>query len=227
MPNFTACTNHNVHAAAKNMYAILIKTRNNVVNMNAALTNTLLSLIRMAFKVLYEQERMMNPNAVFQQSFDWFVIKYGCTLAEDSKTNRMAMAANWHPSMGFEVLTLCLFCGTTFASLSGRPITDKDMVNISVRVLSCTGLFPKEYKMWILLGNNTRKTNDFVSFKTFWENPVQIAVFTAVSASHHRYGMAVTNNDASTHLLMDAVLTISMDYTTPKNSSKQTPPTSR
>jgi hypothetical protein len=65
--------------------------------MNAAHINTLLSLILTAFKLLYEQERMMDPNAVFQQCFDWLVIKYGCTLAKNCQTNRMAMAANWHP----------------------------------------------------------------------------------------------------------------------------------
>jgi hypothetical protein len=74
----------------------------------------------------------------------------------------MAMAANWHPSMGFAVLTLRLFCGITFASLSGCPITDKDTVNIGVHVLNRTGLFPKEYKTWILHGNEASKMNDFV-----------------------------------------------------------------
>jgi hypothetical protein len=82
--------------------------------MNAVLINTLLSLILMAFKLLYEQMRMMDPNTVFQQYFDWFAIKYRCTLAEDCKTNRMAMATNWHPSMGFEALTLRLFHGIAF-----------------------------------------------------------------------------------------------------------------
>ncbi len=95
--------------------------RNNVVNMNPALIDTLLNLNSTAFKLLYEQEMMMNPIAVFQQCFDWFVIKYGCTLVEDCETNWSAMAANWHPSMGFEVLTSHLFCGVIFASLSSCP----------------------------------------------------------------------------------------------------------
>jgi hypothetical protein len=76
MPNFTACTNDNEHAAAKILDTILLKMHNHVINMNAALINTLLSIILTAFKLLYEQERMMNPNAVFRQCFDWFVIKY-------------------------------------------------------------------------------------------------------------------------------------------------------
>jgi hypothetical protein len=113
---------------------------------------------------------MMDHNAVFRQCFDWFVIKYRHTLAEDRKTNQMAMAANLQLPMGFEVL--CLFCGVTFASLSGYPITDKDTVDISVHVLNCKGLFPKEYKTWILCGNDASKTNDFISSKTFWQNAV-------------------------------------------------------
>ena len=150
VPDFSACNNDNERAGAKITHAILLKTRNDVVNMNATLFDTLLSLIPSAFKLLYEQERMMDPNAVFRQCFNWFVAKYGCTSAEDRETNRTAMATDWHPSMGFEVLTSRLFRGVTFASLSGHPITDKDTVDIGVRVLNRTGLFGEEYKVWIL-----------------------------------------------------------------------------
>ena len=114
--------------------------------MNTVLIDTLLSLIPTAFKILFEQEQMIDPNTVFRQCFNWFVVKYGRTLAEDCKTNCTAMAANWHPSMGFEVLTLCLFRGVAFASLSRHPITDNDTIDISVHVLNRTGLFAKEYK---------------------------------------------------------------------------------
>ncbi len=48
VPNFTACTNDNKHAAAKKLHAVLLKMHNNIVNMNATLINTLLSLIPMA-----------------------------------------------------------------------------------------------------------------------------------------------------------------------------------
>ena len=93
---------------------------------------------------------MMDLNAVFRQCFDWVVTKYGRTSAEDRETNRTAMAADWHPSIGFEVLTSRLFPGITFTSLSGQRITDKDTVDIGVRVLNHTILFAKEYKTWIL-----------------------------------------------------------------------------
>jgi hypothetical protein len=102
VPNFTTCSNNNDRAAAKIIHTIALKTQNAIVNMNTALSHTLLSLIPMAFKILYKQEWMMDPNAVFRQCFNWFVIKYGRTLAEDRKTNRTAMAADWHPSMGLK-----------------------------------------------------------------------------------------------------------------------------
>ena len=150
VPDFCARNNNNDCATAKITHTILLKTRNDVVNMNAALIDTLLGLIPTAFKLLYEQEKMMDPNAVFRLCFDWFVTKYGHTSAKDCEANHTEMAADWHPSMGFEVLTSRLFCGVTFASLSGHPITDKDTVDIGVRVFNCTGLFAKEYKTWIL-----------------------------------------------------------------------------
>ncbi len=150
VPDFTTCNNDNNCAAAKITHTIALKTQNNFVNMNTALINTLLSLIPTAFKILYEQEQMMDPNAVFRQCFDWFVVKYGCTSAEDCETNCTAMATDWHPSMEFEVLTSRLFRGVTFASLSRHPITDNNTVDIGVRVLNRTGLFAKEYKAWIL-----------------------------------------------------------------------------
>jgi hypothetical protein len=67
VPNFTACTNDNKRAAAKILHAILLNMQNNIININAALIDTLLSLTPMAFKLLYKQEQMMDPNAVFQQ----------------------------------------------------------------------------------------------------------------------------------------------------------------
>jgi hypothetical protein len=204
---------------------ILLKTCNSIVNMNAALIDTLLSLILTAFKLLYEQERIINPNAVFHQCFDWFVTKYGCTSAEDRKTNRTAMATDWHPSMGFEVLTSCFFHSVTFASLSGHPIANKDTVDISVRVLNHTGLVAEEYKTWILQVIDANNATDFAAFKSFWEKAVQIAAFTSVPANQHGYGMAATDDDTSASLT-DAVSNFGTAYAATPESSDPTGPTS-
>jgi hypothetical protein len=55
---------------------------------------------------------MENPSSVLCKMFAWFVVKYGCTSADDGKTNRTAMALEWHPSQGLELpyqalLTVC------------------------------------------------------------------------------------------------------------------------
>jgi hypothetical protein len=119
--------------------------------------------------------------------------------------------------MGFEVLTSRLFRGVTFASLSGHPITDKDTVDIGVRVLNRTGLFAKENKTWILQGDNANKAIDFAAFEKFWENAVQIAAFTSVPASQHGYGMAATNDNALASLT-DAVSNFGTAYAATKES---------
>jgi hypothetical protein len=80
VPNFTACTNNSKRATAKILHTINLKTHN-VINMNAVLIDTLLSLISSAFKLLYEHERMLNPN------YYWFVINYGRTLAKIVRPN--------------------------------------------------------------------------------------------------------------------------------------------
>jgi hypothetical protein len=54
VPDLTACTNSNKRAATKKLHGILLKMRNDIVNMNAALIDTLLSLIPTAFKLLYK-----------------------------------------------------------------------------------------------------------------------------------------------------------------------------
>ncbi len=54
-------------------------------------------------------------------------------------------------------------------------------------------------------------------FKSFGENAVQIAAFTAVLASQHGYGMAATDEDA-TASLTDAVSNFGMAYAATQES---------
>jgi hypothetical protein len=81
-------------------------------------------------------------------------------------------------------------------------------------VLNCTGFFAKEYKNWIVHGDGSTKTNNFHSFKSFWENAVQLASCTSVPASHHGYSMAGNNNNASTQSLMDVDTNFWVAYAT-------------
>jgi hypothetical protein len=150
--------------------------------------------------------------------FDWFVFKYGRTLAEDCKANCTVMASEWHPSMGFELLAARLFRGATFANLAKYPINDDDIVDIGICILHQTGLFSEEYKTWILRGNNTTKTNNFTAFPTFWADAVNIASFTATPASSHSYGMAAAKDDSSA--LTDTVSNFGAVYAATQESQR-------
>ncbi len=72
VPDFTACNNNNKTRNCQKSALISPQNVQHIVNMNAVLINTLLSLIPMAFKLLYKQEWMMDPNADFRQCFHWF-----------------------------------------------------------------------------------------------------------------------------------------------------------
>ena len=86
--------------------------------------------------------------------------------------------------------------GSEARGLTNHPITDKDSVNDGVRILNRTGLFTEECKTWIIHGNDPSKTNDLISFETFWENAANCSIRLSVPASQHGYGMAATDDDA-------------------------------
>ncbi len=65
--DFTACNNDNKMRNCQNSALIFPQNTQCIVNMNAALINTL-----MAFKLLYKQEWMMDPNADFCLCLHWF-----------------------------------------------------------------------------------------------------------------------------------------------------------
>jgi hypothetical protein len=66
-----------------------LKQRNDIINMNTALIHAFLDLVPIAFKQLYKQIQMENPNSVSCKMFSWFVMKYGRTSADDRKPNYM------------------------------------------------------------------------------------------------------------------------------------------
>jgi hypothetical protein len=131
-------------------------------------------------------------------------------LAEDCEANCTMMASEWHPSMGFELLTVRLVHGATFANLANYPINNDNIIDIGIRVLHQTGLFSEEYKTWILHGNNATKTNNFTAFRAFWADAVNIASFTTTPASSHGYGMAAAKDNSSA--LTDAVSNFGAAY---------------
>ena len=59
------------------------------------------------------------------------------------------MAADWHPSKGFEPLATRLFIGASYAIAARYPMRDYDIIDIGLRVIKRCGMYSKEYKNWI------------------------------------------------------------------------------
>jgi hypothetical protein len=109
VPNYSGCTDTNDRANVKVTHGMALKQHNNVINMNSTLIDAFPDLVPVAFKQSYKQIQMENPNSVFCKMFAWFVAKYGHTSADDREANHTAMALEWHPSQGFELLVAHLY----------------------------------------------------------------------------------------------------------------------
>jgi hypothetical protein len=138
--------------------------------------------------------------------------KYGHTSADNRKANCTAMALEWHPSQGFELLVAHLFQGATFANLAKHYIPNNDILDIGICVIHLTDLFVEEYKAWITHGNKPTNDMDFVTSRSFWETAVKIASFMATPALQHRYGISAIEDDPSAASLTSTVSNFGVVY---------------
>jgi hypothetical protein len=197
IPDFSACTTDNERETLKATKARDRKTRADIVTMNAALSDIFLAKLPKAICKTYEPIHMKQPKTVFLHMFDWFITKYGKTTAEDCKDNRQRMAADWHPSDGFEPLATRLFTGASYASTACYPMDDHDVINIGLRVIKRCGMYSEEYKNCIARENKTPAIVQRIdSFKEYWANAIALVNQTAVLASQHGYGMAAMGDNA-------------------------------
>ena len=54
------------------------------------------------------------------------------------------MAADWHPSEGFEPLATRLFVGASYASAARYPMDNRDVIDIGLRVIKRWGMYTEE-----------------------------------------------------------------------------------
>ena len=65
------------------------------------------------------------------------------------------MAADWHPSDGFEPLVTCLFISASYASAACYPMDNRGITDIGLHIIKQCGMYSKEYKNWIHHENET------------------------------------------------------------------------
>ena len=225
VPDYSTCTNENERATAKARHAILATTRADIITMNAALVDVFLCLLSSGVRASFEQMRLQMPNIIFTELIDWFTDKYGSTTPEDRDANRLRMAVDWHPSEGFDALTIRLFKGGAYSNACGYPIHARDIIDIGIRVIKRCGLYSEEYKQWIARGKaNAAATpqvvETFDSFKTFWAEKITLVNQTAIPAALHGYGMMATADDESVISYEESLANFGAAYAATQDSVK-------
>jgi hypothetical protein len=56
-------------------------------------------------------------------------------MTKNRKENQQQMAADWHPSDGFEPLATRLFIGALYASVVHYLMKDRNVIDIGLRVI--------------------------------------------------------------------------------------------
>jgi hypothetical protein len=186
VPDFSGCTTDNKRETLKSTHALARKTHSGIVTMNAALLDVVLAQLPKLICKTYKPIRMKQPNTVFLHMFDWFIGKYGKTTTEDREENQQRMAADWHPSDGFEPLARCLFIGTLYASAARYPMGERDIIDIGLRIIKRCGMYSKEYKGWIARENKSPPVTKMVkTFKNYWSKTITLVNQMASPAVQH------------------------------------------
>jgi hypothetical protein len=165
--------------------------------MNGALSNAFLTNLPKAIHETYKPICMKQPNTVFLHMFNWFITKYGRTTTKDRKENWQRMATTWHPSKGFERLTMHLFIGASYASAARYPMDNRDVIDVGLHLIKHCGMYAEEYKNWILHKNAIPLILEMIAFfKEYWAAAIALVNQTAVPVLQHGYGMTAMKNDA-------------------------------
>jgi hypothetical protein len=222
VPNFSTCNDENKCTTARAMHALAKKTQADIITMNIALADIFLKCLSSQVRTSFQQQCLCKPNLIFIDMLLWFVNHYGKTTSEDREANCQCMAADWHPSNGFNHLVLRLFTGVAFASSAGYPMNDVNVVDIGLRVIKCCSMYTEEYKQWIARKAIRPCINkDMNSFKEFWSSKIALVNQIAIPTSLHGYGMAaVNNNDGSVISYGESIANFGAAYAATQESVK-------
>jgi hypothetical protein len=183
--------------------------------MNTAHANVFLEAMSSQVRTSIQQWHLHKPNIVFANLFLWFVNQYGKTTAENREANRQRMAANRHPTNGFDALILHLFNGAAYASSTGFKINNVGIIDIGLRIIKRWGMYGKEYKAWIACEAVHPCIVKMVDkFKKCWAAKITLVNQTAISAIMHGFGMATVNDDDSIVLYGELIVNFGAAYAT-------------
>ena len=116
--------------------------------MNAALVDQFLALMEETYTKYFTNMRITNPYMQFRECLAYFFDKYGETNESERATNKTRMKKSWSLQYGYEKLQLQIEDSNIYAMFSDQPISDSEVVNISISVIAHTGIFGYQYEKW-------------------------------------------------------------------------------
>jgi hypothetical protein len=88
VPDFKNCMDDNQRETLKSTHALAKKTRADIVTMNTTLSDVFLANLPKLICNGYNPIPVGLSNTVFLHMFDWFIKKYGVTMAEEREENQ-------------------------------------------------------------------------------------------------------------------------------------------
>ena len=114
-----------------------------------------------------------------------------------------------------------LFIGASYASTARYLMDDRDVIEVSLRVIKQCGMYSEEYKNWIACENETPPIAETIdSFKEYWADAIALVNQTAAPALQHGYGMAAMDNDASIASYSESLANFGATYAATQESMK-------
>ena len=95
------------------------------------------------------------------------------------------MKKAWSLQDGYEKLQLQIEDGNIYAMLAGQPISDSEVVDISISVIGQTVIFGDQYEQWHERADDSKTWNDF---KTFWRAKIKLKKNTTMNAGQFGFG---------------------------------------
>ena len=100
------------------------------------------------YKTAFLNIHIGNPKMEFQDCFKWLIDQYGQCTKQDQINNKELMKREWNPIDGFEALITQIMEGITCANFSGSPMSDQDIMDISIQVIMRCNLLAEPYTKW-------------------------------------------------------------------------------
>jgi hypothetical protein len=113
--------------------------------MSSSLIHRFLSLIQRQYKTAFFNIHIANQKMEFQEGFQWFIDQYGHCSKQDQINNKELMKREWDPIDEFEALVTQIMKGITCADFARAPMSDQDIVEIAVRVITRCRLLAEPY----------------------------------------------------------------------------------